>query len=408
MAIVYQKDAGLGQGITALGQALSQGISQFGESQYKTALQRAMDERKERAQEKQAELKYQNELRLLQDKEALKNQGFASTLENLGFGRPQLQEEDQFLGGLTRQSAQEEGAAPTLKEKFKTLPDENAPPSQKYALSTDEYGPISRAQIDGLLIAPNESARKLGESLDKRWTEQYKLDSKENAEIRKEYRNDIRKYSEPYQDVSKLQINVEKLNKAKELIASGKVSVDDNFIRNAVAGILEGHESPIAELVKTPEQQQLWYLLRDSLKPKEIGGSNPSTREVLITMSAQPGPYKGQAANEFIIQNMINQSETELFKANKIRDLRSKNESMPFPKFLEEIDRETTQFMQEQGKTLDELEKYQKARERVKDLPEKISKKKGMIWVMSPDGKPLQIPIVDLKRVLDAGGKEIK
>src|SRR3990167_8768953 len=122
MAIVYQKDAGLGQGITALGQALSQGISQFGESQYKTALQRAMDERKERAQEKQAELKYQNELRLLQDKEALKNQGFASTLENLGFGRPQLQEEDQFLGGLTRQSAQEEGAAPTLKEKYQTLP----------------------------------------------------------------------------------------------------------------------------------------------------------------------------------------------------------------------------------------------------------------------------------------------
>ena len=404
MAIVYQKDAGLGQGITALGQALSQGISQFGESQYKTALQRAMDERKERAQEKQAELKYQNELRLLQDKEALKNQGFASTLENLGFGRPQLQEEDQFLGGLTRQSAQEEGAAPTLKEKFQTLPDENAPPSQKYALSTDEYGPISRAQIDGLLISPNESSRKLGESLDKRWSDQYKLDSKENAEIRKEYRNEIRKYSEPYQDVSKLQINVEKLKKAKELIASGKVSVDDNFIRNAVAGILEGHESPIAELVKTPEQQQLWYLLRDSLKPKEIGGSNPSTREVLITMSAQPGPYKGQAANEFIIQNMINQSETELFKANKIRDLRSKNESMPFPKFLEEIDRETTQFMQEQGKTLDELAKYQKARERVQNLP----KQSGMMWIMSPDGTPRQIPVKELKKALDAGGKEIK
>ena len=121
-------------------------------------------------------------------------------------------------------------------------------------------------------------------------------------------------------------------------------------------------------------------------------------------MSAQPGPYKGQAANEFIIQNMINQSETELFKANKIRDLRSKNESMPFPKFLEEIDRETTQFMQEQGKTLDELAKYQKARERVQNLP----KQSGMMWIMSPDGTPRQIPVKELKKALDAGGKEIK
>lgn len=45
MAIVYQKDAGLGQGITALGQALSQGLSQYGQSQYQTALQKATEER---------------------------------------------------------------------------------------------------------------------------------------------------------------------------------------------------------------------------------------------------------------------------------------------------------------------------------------------------------------------------
>jgi hypothetical protein len=222
----------------------------------------------------------------------------------------------------------------------------------------------------------------------------------QNSQFNKENREEIRKFSENYDNIPSLQSNVDKLKKAKALIESGKVSLDDNWLRNTAVAILEGHESPLAEIVKTPEQQQLWYLLRDSLKPKEIGGSNPSTREVLIAMSSQPNPFKGQLANEFIIDNMINQAESNLYQGKQINKLRQKDPNISAAAFKNEIGEKVSDFYSKNSEELEKKFVLRKAKHEIKNIP----LKPNHIWMLSPDGTPRQIPKDKVKDAQSAGG----
>lgn len=281
---------------------------------------------------------------------------------------------------------------------------ENLSPSAKYDIESPGLGNVNRSQIDALLISPYESMRRLGESLDKRWTEQYKLNSQENADIRKEYRQQINEYSKPYQEVSKLETNLNKLKEAEKLIDSGKVSIDDQWLRNATVGILEGRESPLGEMIKTPEQQKLWFLLKDSLRTKDIGGSNPSTKEVLLSLSSQPGPYKSQAANKYMIRNMVNQAEIELNKANEISKLRERGGPISFAKFQSEIDKASSTFSEAKQKELQKEMTFFEAKESIRG--KKASP--GTTWMIDPEGIPRQVPTKDIKRAQDAGGTLLK
>lgn len=273
-------------------------------------------------------------------------------------------------------------------------------PSIENTIDSPGLGPVNRAQIDALLISPYDNIRKLGESLDRRWTEQYKMTGKENADIRKEYRQQINEYSKPYEDLVKIHSNVNKLKEAEKIIDTGKVSLDDNWTRNAIAAILEGQENPLAEFVKTPEQQKLWYLLRDALKPKEIGGSNPSTREVLIAMSSQPSPYKGQAANKYIIRNMLNLAESELHKGQEISKLRQQAGPVSFAKFQSQVEGSVEKFMEGKQKELEKMGQIDAARQEVKGKAPAY----GHVWMADPEGVPRQVPVKDIKRAEEKGG----
>jgi hypothetical protein len=255
---------------------------------------------------------------------------------------------------------------------------------------------------------PNQGIKTLGQSLDQRWNDQYKQGSKEQSEIRKEYRDQIVKYSEPYQDINKIETGVNKLKEAQKLIQSGRVSLDDNWVRNVVSGFLEGHESPLAEVAKTPEQQKLWYLLKDSLKSKEVGGSNPSTKEVLLSKTALPGDMKSQDANEYIIGNMLQNSENELFKAKTIRTERGKAGTPAFIQFQSNVDDKVNKYSQQRQQEYDKSFAERSAKkELVAAAKERIvgmRPEKGMVWVMSPDGDSTKIPVKDLDRAIKAGG----
>ena len=259
-----------------------------------------------------------------------------------------------------------------------------------------------------MLATPDEGVQNIGKSMDQRWNQQFKQDSLEQKEIRKEYRDQIVKYSEPYQDINKIETGVNKLKEAQKLIQSGRVSLDDNWVRNVVNGFLEGHESPLAEVAKTPEQQKLWYLLKDSLKSKDVGGSNPSTKEVLLAKTALPGDMKSQDANEYIIGNMLQNAENELYKGKTIRQERGKAGTPSFIQFQVNVDDKVNKYSQKRQQEYDKsfAEKSAK-KEMVAAAKERIVGKrpeKGMVWVMSPNGDSTKIPKKDLDRAIKAGG----
>lgn len=215
---------------------------------------------------------------------------------------------------------------------------------------------------------------------------QQKQIGRNQAEIAKEDRSEIREFTKPYSDINVLKTQVNKLEEARKLIRSGRVSFNENMFRTAISSILEGKENPLSETFKTQEQQKLWYLLRDSLKPKEIGGSNPSTREVLIAQASLPSGLKGRAANEYIINSMVNLAKQNVKTSESISSIRKKNPNATFSQFQEALSAEVSPYQQQLN---DNLANQSAAFSQIegKKLP------KGSVWMISPDGKVGSVPI---------------
>jgi len=155
MAIVYQKDAGLGQGITALGQALGQGISQYGQSQYQTALQRAMEERQKVAQQEQLKSKFLYDLALTQEKEKLKQTASQDYLSNLGITLPGQAQEPL----LTRQKE-------TTSSPIQNIANAQSQPMEEGIVieSQENLGNLTDEQITGLILSRFPEHNRLGEA----------------------------------------------------------------------------------------------------------------------------------------------------------------------------------------------------------------------------------------------------
>ena len=284
---------------------------------------------------------------------------------------------------------------------------ENIPPSEKHTIYSPGIGEVNRGQIDLMLATPDEGVQNIGKSMDQRWNQQFKQDSLEQKEIRKEYRDQIVKYSEPYQDINKIETGVNKLKEAQKLIQSGRVSLDDNWVRNVVNGFLEGHESPLAEVAKTPEQQKLWYILKDSLKSKDVGGSNPSTKEVLLSKTALPGDMKSQDANEYIIGNMLQNQENELFKAKTIRTERGKAGTPSFIQFQANVDDKVNKYSQKRQQEYDKSFAEKSAKKEMvaiaSDYASRYRPETGNVWIMTPEGKTVQVPEKNIKKYVADG-----
>ncbi len=208
----------------------------------------------------------------------------------------------------------------------------------------------------------------------------------EAQEMRKLNRAEINKYSEPYENIASLKQNVGKLKKAQKLIQDEKVSFDENKFRNLLVAALEDKESTVADVLKTDAQQELFYLLRDALKPKEIGGSNPSTREVLIAMASLPSMFKGKQANLAIIGDMLSNAEENLHRGEFITDLKKedKNLSLNPGQFKERVEKSASKF------------KNQRA-VKGQQLPA------GSVWMMSPDGQIGSVPKDRIKEAEEQG-----
>lgn len=341
------------------------------------------------------------------------NETQISNQENTGAVYPQkltreaLMEQQGTPPFMLPQQREMAGIPPTSIQPKETIDQSALPESEqadtpvtKYNIFHPGLGEINRSQIDALLVQKNQGLARLGQSLDKQWNDEYKANSKENAEIRKEYRQQINDYSKPYQEISKLHVNLNKLKEADKLIDTGKVSMDEQKFRTGIIAALEGHDSLLAEMFKTPEQQKLWFLMKDFLAAKDVGGSNPSTKEVLLSMSSKPGMYKGKEANKYMIKQMIKFAETELHKGEQISKLRQSGKSMPFAKFQGQVEDSANQFLQERQSQLDKDMVISAAKNSIKGR--KASP--GFVWMADSEGVAREIPQKEIKIAQEAGG----
>ena len=211
-----------------------------------------------------------------------------------------------------------------------------------------------------------------------------------------ENRKSIDKYSEGYEDPSKLRTIVNKQKEAKRLIEEG--DIDTGVIHRGLVAILEGKESALAEIAKTPDQQKLLYLMRDSLKTKQEGGSNPSTREVLISMSTIPSYLKGKEANEYIVNRILKDSEKNLAKGELIQGLRKYDNAMDPGQFKDLVENKI--------KTLD-VENEEPSAPEKKSSAANIDKSKEVIMI-DPQGNRRAVPKSQAKEAQEAGYKLVQ
>jgi len=237
----------------------------------------------------------------------------------------------------------------------------------------------------------------------KRRGEEIKVGVNEAANIREESRKQIHDYIKPYENKSVLSKNVHSLEEAEKLIkTSPNLSLDQTFWTTTMRSLLNG-ESQVPELLKTEDQKRLYSLMFEFINSKELGGSNPSTREVLLTLNKLANEYKGKETNLEIINRMLNWAKTQKSKANIISEVQKKNRGMLYSDFRDEVENRTEKYFNE----LNENSEKNRTKTQQVELARSIAPKEGFIWMTDDKGIARQIPKDKVKEAQKHGGELI-
>ena len=329
-----------------------------------------------------------------QFKEEQKIKGQKEFMELLGFG-------SQGTGG---QGSQQEPLSPIkeVNEFEKSKPGVVEKPDNRLARSVT--GPdgqqVTQKQIDLMTAAPYEGIRRLGESYQNQLNEATKSQMKENVEIRKEERKKISDFIKPFQDISEMKKHVGRFKAVQRLITRDAASYDDDFWRITAQALLEDKGNiAMSEILKTDAQQKMYALLRPYLATKEIGGSNPSTREVLLSLAALPSGFKGKGANEYIGQLFLNEAEVML-KKSEISNEITRNKNITFNEFQSQLSEQLDPMIESKQNELQKMQDTQLARMQIKGKRPHL----GYKFMMSPDGKPVEVNERDIENAIQSGG----
>lgn len=416
--IYINKDfGGLGQGILQAGTALGQALQRSGMREYELG-----KEEKKLARNRYAGTILQNALEKVNKNPTLENvqnaradvisRGVDPNLVNQYFSPYDKLFSEQEKARLQRKYMEDLGLLPpeqtNMNEPISPISDvtnfqRNLPPEQRPSpneLTDTIKGPqgqeFDQSRIDAMIASPYENIRRLGESYQNRLNEIRTSQMKENVEIRKEERGKINKYMEPLRDISKLQQNYNRLQQVNRIIEEEPLSFDDKVWRNISVGLLEDkNKLAMAEILKTPAQQKLYALLRPYFGIKEIGGSNPSTREVLLSMQTLPGGLKSKEVNKYIGQMLLGEAENLLNKAKFANDI-SKNKYVSFNDFQDKLNEKLSPLMEKTTEKLENLRNLQTSLQKVK----RMTPTAGYNIMLSPRGEIVETRISDEKKAL--------
>lgn len=271
---------------------------------------------------------------------------------------------------------------------------------------TDSRGRVyNQDDILRILGDSDPGIREIGKALDKQLKNEQSNYLQEQAKKREGYRKDIKEHAEPYKNITDLQNKVNRLDQVQQIIDTEPASFNENFWRTTARALLEDMgSSTFATLFKNDAQRKVYSLLRTSFNTKEIGGSNPSTREVLMTMETLPSGFKSKISNEYITKLLKNEAEITLEQAKIISEIRDNDQT--FSEYQNAIQQRIAPFQEKKQQELARLSEIQVAKAQLKNL----HIKKGHSAVLAPDGTIKQIPRKEVARVTspEAGGVLLK
>jgi hypothetical protein len=263
------------------------------------------------------------------------------------------------------------------------------------------FGSYHPNMIAELNASPNPSDQREAQVINQFLLQQENLSGQEGVQKRKEWRSEINAFSKPFQDITKMESHVKKLEKGRQLILSGKTNLDDNWMRRATQAALDDKGAPaLSELLKTEEDRILYSLIYDSLRTKELGGSNPSTREVLLSLAAKPSPFKGKKANIAVMNDMLRLARENVEKGKAIAEIRDRSGAVSFGRFQAEVAERLRPILAKEDLRIEN-------ETRLVDAQLSLKGKKatsGFKYMLAPDDKVYSVPIKDIKRLQDQGG----
>ncbi len=258
---------------------------------------------------------------------------------------------------------------------------------------------FSQNDMSRMIMDPDVGVRESGKSLQDQLNRKQTAYLGEQQEIRKEHRGRISKHADPFTDMIKLRKNVDRLNEVERIVKTEKASYDQSTWRTVASALLDDANHPyVADLIKTEPQKKLFALLRPFFGTKEIGGSNPSTREVLITLSTLPSATKKKVTNEYITKLLKNEAETMLEQGKVINEIQ--DEDQTFSEYQQRLEERIAPFQAKKQEELVRLSEVQAA----KAITKYKKPKRNYTFVLSPTGDVKEIKNENLSRAIKAGG----
>lgn len=274
-------------------------------------------------------------------------------------------------------------------------------PGQPVAVKDSVGNTYTPASIQKMQFSPYEPQRKYGETLQKKLDKEEEKFLDEQIEIRKEERAKIKESMKPYMDMSKIRKGISSMDQIIEMIGKDPVSFGQDFFRNIGQLLAQGKDNAAAaQVLKTPAQQKVFALLREFINTRELGGANPSTREMLTTLQTIVSELNDKESNEYIAQFMKNNVELELETAKTMNETLANNQHIRHSDFMNIVDEKMLPIRQEKDLKLSTLQRKHRAIRELKSL----KPPKGHMFVMRPDGNVYPIPKKDIEAAKKAGG----
>ena len=145
---------------------------------------------------------------------------------------------------------------------------------------------------------------------------------KYQEERAKEDRAELAKFADSFAPLEDLRSQAKSLDRLEQVLAK----YDPNKIQNAFVSALDtGFTDSLRKIFTTEDQDIIESLVIPFVRTKDFGGSNPSTKEVLLKMKQYPSIYNSKAANKVLLGLMKSYVMSNLKKAQAAQILRRLN-----------------------------------------------------------------------------------